>query len=76
MATEPPAPTALLMIEPTSASATSIRVVIDDLIDLILRLELASGPRVSRLAARRSSLTLLARKLLRLCSRFRATLLS
>jgi hypothetical protein len=38
VATEPPARPALPIIEPTPATATRIRVVIDDLIQLILRL--------------------------------------
>ena len=42
VATEPPARPALLFIEPMPAAAARVRVVIDDLIDLILRLELAT----------------------------------
>src|ERR1035441_4021856 len=42
VATEPPARPALPKIEPTSASATRIRVVIDDLIHLILRPQLTT----------------------------------
>src|ERR1700733_12906233 len=42
MAAEPAARPALLPIEPMSASATRLRIVIDDLIDLILGFELAT----------------------------------
>ena len=42
MTTEPAARRALLLGEPIAATVARVRVVIDDLIDLILRLELAT----------------------------------
>jgi hypothetical protein len=75
MATEPAARTALLLREPLSATTALLRVVIDDLIDLILRLELASRAPMPGLAARLAPLAFLARQLLRLRSRFGSALL-
>jgi hypothetical protein len=57
VAAEPPTRTALLIIEPAPASATRVRVVIDDLLDLVLRFEIATRTLVPGLPA---SLTLLA----------------
>jgi hypothetical protein len=75
VATEPAAPRALLRRELTSATTTLLRIVIDDLIDLILRLELAPRTTMPGLTARRSPLTFPARQLLRLRPRFRPALL-
>src|SRR5437016_1233727 len=52
VATEPPARPALPIIEPAPASATRIRIVIDDLIHLILRPQLPSRARVTGLPTR------------------------
>src|SRR5205823_8155954 len=58
VATEPPARPALLLIKPTSASTTRIRVVIDDLIHLILRLQLATRTAMPGLPTRLAALAL------------------
>jgi len=57
MATEPATRPALSIIEPRPAPAALLRVVIDDLIDLILGLELTTSTLMPRLT---TSLTLLA----------------
>ena len=57
VAAEPPAREALLIIKPAPATATRLRVVIDDLIHLILRFEIATRTLMPGLPAR---LTLLA----------------
>jgi hypothetical protein len=76
VATEPATPRALLHRELTSATTALLRIVIDDLIDLILRLELAPRTPMPGLAARLAPLTFLARQLLGLRPRFRPALLS
>jgi hypothetical protein len=58
MATEPSARPALLWSEPMPATATRIRVVIDDLIDLILGRELATHAPMPRLTASPTPLSL------------------
>lgn len=58
VATEPPAPAALPEIEPTSAAATRIRIVIDDLIHLILRPQLTTRTPMPALPTRLATLTL------------------
>jgi hypothetical protein len=75
VATEPATRTALLLREPLTATTTLLRVVIDDLIDLILGLELTPRATMPRLATRLAPQTFLARQLLRLRSRFRSALL-
>ncbi len=52
MATEPPAGRALLRREPRAAAATRLRIVIDDLIDLILGPQLTTRARMPTLRAR------------------------
>ena len=74
VATEPPARPALPIIEPASASATRIRVVIDDLIHLILGLQLATRTPMPGLPTRPAPLTLPAHQLLRLRTRLRPPL--
>jgi hypothetical protein len=74
VATEPPAWPALLIIKPASASTARIRVVIDDLIHLVLRPELATRTPMPRLTARIALLTLPAHQLLGLGSRLRPSL--
>ena len=73
--TEPATPRALLDRELTSATTALLRIVIDDLIDLILRLELAPRTTMPGLTARLTALTLPPCKLLRLRPRFRPALL-
>src|SRR5438034_9565810 len=51
-APEPPAGLALILAEPTPAAAARIRIVIDDLIDLVFRQQLAARTLVPGLAAR------------------------
>ena len=68
------APTALHR-ELTPASTALLRIVIDDLIDLILRLQIAPRTTMPGLTARLTPLTFLARQLLRLRPRFRPALL-
>jgi hypothetical protein len=75
MAAEPAAPRALLLREPLTTTTTRLRVVIDDLIDLILRPQLTSRTLMPGLPARLAPLAFLASQLLRLLPRFRAALL-
>ena len=65
---------ALLLGEPMPATTARLRVVIDDLIDLILRLELAPRTRMPGLPARLAPLTLPRAQLLRLRPRLRPPL--
>src|SRR5688572_25311305 len=52
MATEPATGPALILAELTAAATTRVRVVIDDLIDLVLRSELATRTAMPHLPAR------------------------
>ena len=74
VAAEPPGRTALLIIKPAPASATRIRIVIDDLIHLVLRLEITTRTLVPRLPARLATLALPAHQLLGLRTRLRPPL--
>ena len=74
VATEPPARPALRIIEPTSASATRIRIVIDDLIHLILGLEFATRTAMPGLATSLAPLGLPAHQLLGFRTRLRSPL--
>src|SRR5947209_7006255 len=74
MATEPAARPALPIIESPSAVAAPLRIVIDDLIDLILRQQLTTGTAMPRLTASLTLLALPAHQLLRLRTRFRTPL--
>ena len=74
MATEPPTRPALPIIEPTSASATRLRIVIDDLIHPILRLQIATRTPMPALPTSRSSLAVPAQQLLGLRPRLRPPL--
>jgi hypothetical protein len=76
VATEPPLRPALPVGKRVSAPATRIRVVIDDLIDLILRLQLATRTAMPRLPTSLAPLTLPPRKLLGLRARLRPPLLT
>jgi hypothetical protein len=58
VATESPTGRALLLAEPAPAPATHLRVVINDLIDLILRPQLTTRTRAPRLTAGLAPLTL------------------
>jgi len=73
-AAEPPARPALLIVKPPPASATRVWVVIDDLIHLVLRFEIATRTRVPGLPTRRSALALPAHQLLGLRPRLRPPL--
>jgi hypothetical protein len=73
-AAEPPARPALLFSKLPSASTAPIRIVIDDLIHLILRLELATRTPMPRLTARLTRLALPTHQLLRLGPRLRPPL--
>jgi hypothetical protein len=73
-AAEPPARTALLIIKPAPATATRIRIVIDDLIHLVLRFEIAPCTLMPGLPTLRSTLAVPAHQLLRLRTRLRPTL--
>ena len=73
-ATEPPARPALPITKPTSATATRLRVVIDDLIHLILGLEIATCARMPGLPTRLAALALSAHQLLGLRARLRPPL--
>jgi hypothetical protein len=64
MATKPPARPPLLRLTPATAATTRIRVVIDDLIHLIRRLELTASATMPGLPTRRAPLTLLAHQFL------------
>ena len=74
MAAEPPARTALLINKPAPASATRVWVVIDDLIHLVLRFEIATRTLMPGLSTLRSALTLAAHQLLGLRPRLRPPL--
>jgi hypothetical protein len=74
MATERPARPALLSGELAAAAAARLREVIDDLIQLILGLELATRTAMPRLPASRALLTLPTHQLLRLRPRLRPPL--
>jgi len=74
MATEPPARPALPVLEPTSASAACIRIVIDDLIHLILGLEFATRTLVPGLPTSLTPLAFSAHQLLGLRARLRPPL--
>jgi hypothetical protein len=76
MATEPPTRTVLLRHEPITAPSARIRVVIDDLIDLILGLQLASRTPMPRLRPGLAPLPVPTLQLLCLLPRFRAALLA
>jgi hypothetical protein len=73
VATEPAIRPTLVAGELVTARATSIRIVIDDLIHLILGLQLTTRTQVPRLTAR---VALPTHQLLRLRARFRTTLLT
>jgi hypothetical protein len=73
-AAEPPARTALPIIKPPPASVTRVRVVIDDLIHLVLRFEIATRTLVPGLPTLRSALALPAHQLLGLRTRLRPPL--
>ena len=74
MATEPPTRPALRGIERPPASATRPRVVIDDLIHLIRRLQLTANATVPKLPTLLAALTVCAHQLLCLRARLRASL--
>ena len=74
VATEPSSRPMLLLAEPAAAATTRIRIVIDDLIHLIGRLQPATGTAMAGLPTRLALLTLPAHQLLRLRARFRAPL--
>jgi hypothetical protein len=74
VATEPAARPPLPIIESPSAVAAPLRIVIDDLIDLILGPQLTTGTPVSRLTAGLTLLAFAAHQLLRLRTRFRTPL--
>jgi hypothetical protein len=57
MATEPPTRPALPIIKPATATATRVRVVIDDLIDLILGPQLTTSTPMSGLPTSLAALT-------------------
>jgi hypothetical protein len=73
-AAEPAARPALLFSKLPSASTLPIRIVIDDLIHLILRLEIATRTPVPRLTASLTLLALPTHQLLRLSPRLRPPL--
>jgi hypothetical protein len=74
MATEPPTRPALLLIESTPATAARIRVMVDDLINLILRLQVTTRTPMPGLPARLAALAVPAHQLLRLRARLRTSL--
>jgi len=74
VSTEPPTGPALPVIKPASASATRVRVVIDELIHLILRLEIATRTRMSGLRTAFATLALPAHQLLGLRASLRPPL--
>jgi len=74
VATEPPARPALRLIEPTPASATRIRVVIDDLIHLILRPQLSTRTPMPSLPTSLTALAFAAHQLLGLRASLRPPL--
>ena len=71
MATEPATGPALILAELTAAATTRVRVVIDDLIDLVLRSELATRTAMPLLPARLALGAILGQQLLRLRARLR-----
>jgi hypothetical protein len=73
MATEPTARAALPLTEPMPASTTRVRVVIDDLIDLILRPQLSTRTTIPGLPTSLAALPV-AHELLRLRARLRPPL--
>ena len=73
VAAEPPARRALLLAEPMPASTARVRVVIDDLIDLMLGTQLTTGTPMSELPTGLTTLPL-PHQLLRLCARLRTPL--
>src|SRR5204863_5690544 len=74
MATEPPSRPTLILTEPAAAPTTPVRVVIDDLIHLILRPQLATRTPMPRLTACLALLASSAHQRLRLCARLRPPL--
>jgi hypothetical protein len=74
VATEPPAPPALPIIEPTSTSATRIRVVINDLIHLILGPQLTTRTPMPELPTSLALSPVPPHQLLRLRARLRPPL--
>jgi hypothetical protein len=74
VATEPPTPTALPLIKPTPATAAPIRIVIDDLIHPILRLQIATRTRMPTLPTSLTALPVAPHQLLRLRARLRTPL--
>ena len=74
MATEPPARPTLPVIKPASATATRVRVVIDDLIHLVLGFEIATRTPMPGLPTRLASLALTAHQLLGLRTSLRPPL--
>src|SRR5438876_7974210 len=74
VATEPPLGPPLLGAELATAPATRLREVIDDLIDLILRLEFATSTPMPRLCTSLTPLAFAAHQLLRLRPRLRPPL--
>lgn len=75
MTTEPATRGALLLGEPMPATTALLRIVIDDLIDLILGLELATRTPMPGLSTRLAALPLPTLELLRLRPRLRTALL-
>jgi hypothetical protein len=76
VATEPSLRSALAVGERVTASSARVRVVIDDLIDLILRLQLTPGAPMPRLTTSLASLPLPPCEFLRLLTRLRTPLLT
>jgi hypothetical protein len=76
MAAEPARRPALVDRKLATASAASIGIVIDDLVDLVLRREFPTRAAMSRLTARRARRALPAQHLLRSRTRLRTTLLA
>jgi hypothetical protein len=74
MATEPPTRAALLFTESTPTRVARIRVVINDLINLILGLELATRTPMPALPTSLATLPVSTHQLLRLRARLRAPL--
>jgi hypothetical protein len=76
MATEPAIGPALIERELAAATTASVRVVIDDLIDLVLGSELATRTAMQILPARLALDAILGQQLLRLRARLRTPLLT
>jgi hypothetical protein len=74
MATEPPTRAALLFTEPMPASTARVRVVINDLIDLIVGPQLTTGTPMPGLPTSLAALAVPAHQLLRLRARLRTPL--